>query len=158
MSIFYSFWLSGDVQRDIDMLTQDFRLSYGKIYIDVRIGSLFVKLVHRKLCRLSWQVANFNKCSFIQIKTDCPYSITYFLSTKHSVLRIMVLLFVFAVLLEITRRIKYSLIYLSLHCLNLKTLCKNQPKNSRIRIYFKLCTMTLRPLSYNNLVLVNLQF
>ena len=48
-----SFWLSGDVQRDIDMLTQDFRLSYGKIYIDVRIGSLFVKLVHRKLCRLS---------------------------------------------------------------------------------------------------------
>ena len=53
MSLFFSFWLSGDVQRDIDMLTQDFRLSYGKIYIDFRIGSLFVKLVHRKLCRLS---------------------------------------------------------------------------------------------------------
>ena len=66
-NLFFSFWLSGDVQRDIDMLTQDFRLSYGKIYIDVRKGSLFVKLVHRKLCRLSWQVANFNECSFIQI-------------------------------------------------------------------------------------------
>ena len=67
ISLFFSFWLSGDVQRDIDMLTQDFRLSYGKIYIDFRIISLFVKLVHRKLCRLSWKVANFNKCSFIQI-------------------------------------------------------------------------------------------
>jgi len=34
-----SFWLSGDVQRDIDMLTQDFRLSYG-LGLAVKLGGI----------------------------------------------------------------------------------------------------------------------
>jgi len=34
-----SFWLSGDIQRDIDMLTQDFRLSYG-LGLAVKLGAI----------------------------------------------------------------------------------------------------------------------